>query len=61
MSLWYISSASFDILTAGRTGNCVAAEQSVEHLEKEHSDEKENAHLDVMLIRTMLDARLTIN
>jgi len=32
-----------------------------EHLEREHSEKKEKAHLDVMSIRTTLDARMTIN
>jgi len=34
---------------------------SDEHVENVHSEEKEKEHLDVMSIRTMLDARMTIN
>jgi len=54
MSIWYLSSACFGTSTARRTGDCVPEEQSEEHW-------KEKVHLDVMLTRTMLDARMTIN
>jgi hypothetical protein len=36
-------------------------EHSEEYMEIVHSEEKEKAHLDVMLIWTMLEARITIN
>jgi hypothetical protein len=36
-------------------------EHSEEHMEKVHSEEKHKVHLDVISIRTMLDARMTIN
>ena len=47
----------FRYLNGTKGGDCV----SEEHLENEHSGGKENAHSDVMSIRTMLDARMTIN
>jgi hypothetical protein len=36
-------------------------EHTEEHSENVHWDEKENVHLDVMSIQTMLDARMTLN
>jgi hypothetical protein len=47
----------FRYLNGRRTGFCVSDEQS----EKVHSKEKEKAHIDVMSIWTMLDARMTLN
>jgi len=54
----------FGTSTAQRTSVCVLEEHSEEDSEEqleEHSEQKEKEHLDVMSIRTMLDARMTIN